>query len=45
MEQKNKDAKNNNSKKKKFKTIKRYALCFPFHIDSISHTTRNFNTS
>ena len=33
MEQKNKDAKNNNSKKKKFKTIKRYALCFPFHID------------
>ena len=33
MEQKNKDAKINNNKKKKSKAIKRYALCFPFHID------------
>ena len=33
MEQKNKEAKSNNSKKKKSKAIKRYALCFPFHID------------
>ena len=33
MEQKNKSAKNNTNKKKKYKSVKRYALCFPFHID------------
>ena len=33
MEQKNMSAKNNTNKKKKYKSVKRYALCFPFHID------------
>ena len=33
MEQNNKNIKSNNNKKKKSKAIKRYALCFPFHID------------
>ena len=36
MEQKNKNKKNNNAnsdKKKKFKSLKKYSLCFPFHIN------------
>ena len=33
MEQNNKNINSNNNKKKKSKAIKRYALCFPFHID------------
>ena len=33
MEQKSKETKNQGNKKKKYKSMKRYALCFPFHID------------
>ena len=33
MEQKSKEAKSTKNKKKKYKTMKRYSLCFPFHIN------------
>ena len=33
MEQKLKETKNPGNKKKKYKSLKRYALCFPLHID------------
>ena len=33
MKQKLKETKNSGNNKKKYKSMKRYALCFPFHID------------